>query len=135
MADDEIPLLPEAAPLQLTPGAEPKPVPLMEKFEPDTVIVIVAGLEKKLPLPPVAGNVTVPPKGTDMPAAVASPLTIHVSVALVPVPESATLVGELLASLSIMRVPRMKPVLVGAKLTEKLVLCPAANVNGRVRPL
>lgn len=50
-------------------------------------------------------------------------------------PDSGSLVGELVALLTTETLPVTLPAAVGAKVTLKLVLCPAAKVWGRGRPL
>ena len=52
-----------------------------------------------------------------------------------PVPESAMLRGELLASEMIARFPVLLPEDVGEKIALNVVLCPAARVAGRPGPL
>jgi hypothetical protein len=51
-----------------------------------------------------------------------------------PVPDTA-MFGELVALLTMLTVPLKLPDVVGSKVTPNVVLCPAANVNGAVKPL
>ena len=51
-----------------------------------------------------------------------------------PVPDTA-MVGELLALLTTLTAPLKLPDVVGSKITPNVVLCPAAKVNGGVKPL
>ncbi len=52
-----------------------------------------------------------------------------------PVPESATVAGELVALLAIEMLPETLPLTVGAKVAVKLVLWPAVRVTGSESPL
>ena len=52
-----------------------------------------------------------------------------------PVPETGAMAGEFRALLTIERLPLILPAAVGANATPKLVVCPAANVTGKARPL
>ena len=52
-----------------------------------------------------------------------------------PVPASEMLSGEFEASLTTLMLPVALPAPGGAKVALKLVLCPAAKVMGRERPL
>jgi len=54
---------------------------------------------------------------------------------LTPVPDRGTVAGELVALLVIEMLPVALPVLVGAKVALKLVLCPPERVSGNVRPV
>lgn len=78
----------------------------------------VNGIELLLP------NVTFP-KPTEVASGVSVPACTT------PVPLAAIVVGELVASLVIVREPAMGPPLVGANFTVKDVLCPAASVTGK----
>jgi hypothetical protein len=51
-----------------------------------------------------------------------------------PVPDSA-MVGEPVALLTTLTVPLKLPDVAGSKITLKVVICPAAKVNGGVNPL
>jgi hypothetical protein len=54
---------------------------------------------------------------------------------LTPVPESETVAGELVALLTIARLPVALPATVGAKVTVNVALWPAATVRGRESPI
>jgi hypothetical protein len=62
-------------------------------------------------------------------------LAVSTIVAATPPPLSAIVVGELGVLLTRETLPVADPATVGAKLTLNVVLCPAANVNGGIRPL
>src|SRR5664279_4854871 len=53
----------------------------------------------------------------------------------VPEPESAMVVGELVALLTTVAVPLSAPDVAGSKMALKVVDCPAARVSGMERPL
>jgi hypothetical protein len=65
----------------------------------------------------------------------ASELELEFSNGVTPVPERETAVGELDAELEKLILPLALPAAVGAKATVNEVLCPAARVNGRLKPL
>lgn len=52
-----------------------------------------------------------------------------------PVPDSAMVVGELVALLNTVTLPVKPPEVAGPKITLNVALCPAVNVSGGVRPL
>lgn len=52
-----------------------------------------------------------------------------------PTPLNDTGAGAVDALLTSVRLPGKLPVVVGAKITVKVVLCPAARVVGRVKPV
>jgi hypothetical protein len=62
-------------------------------------------------------------------------VAVSVELAATPVPERATVAGELGALLTIERLPLKLPAVSGANCAVKVLLCPAAIANGVVNPL
>ncbi len=101
-----------------------KPVPVTVACEMVTVAVPV--------LVRITGNVLLLPS-TMSPKLLLVGLAVRRSV--IPVPESDTEVGELVALLTTEMLPLALPVTVGAKVAAKLVLWPAVSVRGSESPL
>jgi hypothetical protein len=103
-----------------------KPVPLTLALE--TVTLVLPVLFR------VAARVLLLPTAT-LPKSMMVGLTVSRPADITPLPVSDTLAGELLALLTTEILPVALPAVVGAKVTLKVVLWPAATVSGTESPV